>query len=189
MRKTYILSLICISFLQISFSKYSLPHKIYVPDYIYASGQKLILNGAGMRNKYYMDLYLCALYLVNKSKDAKSIMEADETMSIRLHIVSNWVTNTRMQLAIREGFNKSTNNNTKHIQQEIEMMTNAFSEKIVKDDVFETHYIPGKGCMVFKNAKHLCTIHGIEFKKALFGIWLSPNNPNHNELRKQLTGE
>ncbi len=177
-----------IIFSLIGFQNSVIAAKLDMPEYIYAAQQKLILNGAGIRNKYYMDLYVCALYLKNKSSDAQKIMDSDEVMGIRLHIISNWITSKKMQQAIQEGFNKATNNHTAHIDNEIKTVITAFNDAIVKDDVFEMHYIPGQGSLIYKNNQLKCTIKGLPFKQALFGIWLSKNNPNHLELRKQLMG-
>jgi hypothetical protein len=158
------------------------------PGHIMAEKDALFLNGAGIREKYFMDMYVIGLYLKNRSTDQNTIMNADEKMSLRLQIVSSMVSNSVMQKAVREGFEKSTNNNTAPIKNEIEAFISAFSDPITKGDNFELNYYPGVGCVVFKNGVKKTQIAGLAFKKALFGIWLG-SNPAHEELRNDLLGK
>jgi hypothetical protein len=53
-----------------------------------------------------------------------------------------------------------------------------FKNGIQKNDVFDLVYIPGTGLEASKNGTLLETISGLEFKKALFGIWLC-EKPSH----------
>jgi hypothetical protein len=158
------------------------------PGHIVAEKDALFLNGAGIREKYFMDMYVIGLYLKNRSTDQNTIMNADEKMSLRLQIVSSMVSNSVMQKAVREGFEKSTNNNTAPIKSEIETFITAFNDPIVKGDNFELNYSPGTGCVVYKNGVKKVQISGLTFKKALFGIWLG-SNPAHEELRNDLLGK
>lgn len=158
---------------------------VKMPGHIVVGEEKMLLNGAGVRNKYYIDMYVCGLYLKSRATNPHEVRNADEKMGIRLHIISGMVTNKRMQQAIREGFDKSTNNKSTVFTKEIETLISAFSEPIKKDDVFELHYSNTAGSMIFKNGLKKVQIKGLDFKKALFGIWLG-DNPSHKELRDQL---
>jgi hypothetical protein len=158
------------------------------PGHILSDKDPLFLNGAGIREKYFMDMYVCGLYLKNRSNDPSTILNADEKMGLRLVIVSSMVSNSVMQKAVREGFEKSTNNNTAPIKKEIETFITAFSDEIKKGDSFELNYVPGTGCVISKNGIEKTRIGGLPFKTALFGIWLGPN-PAHEELRNNLLGK
>ncbi|HET8752984.1 MAG TPA: chalcone isomerase family protein [Salinimicrobium sp.] len=148
----------------------------------------LVLNGAGVREKLWIDLYAAGLYLDHKSKDAKAILEADEPMAIKLHIVSKLITSDKMVDAVTEGFEKSTNGNMAPIQKKIDTMLDFFKEDIHKNDIFDLVYIPNKGVTAYKNGKARGTVAGMDFKKALFGIWLS-GNPADDDLKEDLLGK
>lgn len=148
----------------------------------------LILNGAGVREKLWIDLYAAGLYLDKKSKDAKFILDADEPMAIKLHIVSKLITSDKMVDAVTDGFEKSTNGNMAPIQKKIDVMLGYFKEDIHKNDVFDLVYIPNKGVVAYKNGKERGTVPGIDFKKALFGIWLA-GNPADDGLKDDLLGK
>ncbi len=63
-----------------------------------------------------------------------------------------------------------------------------FREKINKEDVYEFVYVPGAGTKISKNGKLKTTIQGIDFKKALFGIWLCAK-PAQESLKDADAGE
>jgi len=135
-----------------------------------------------VREKFWMDMYAGALYLNTKSTNANSIINADEPMAIKLHIVSKLITSDKMIDAVNEGFTNSTNGNTAPLQAEVNKFIGFFKEEINKNDVFDIAYIPSKGVVVYKNNSELGTIKGLAFKKALFGIWLS-ENPADKDLK------
>ena len=148
-------------------------------------GQDLVLNGAGIREKLWIDLYAAGLYLDQKSKDANAILNSDKPMAIKLHIVSKLITSKKMTEAVTEGFENSTNGNTAPIKDEINKILSFFKEDIKKNDVFDLVYFPGKGVVAFKNGEEKGVVEGKDFKKALFGIWLS-NRPADDGLKKDL---
>lgn len=149
----------------------------------------LSLNGAGLREKIVFDLYVGGLYTTTKSSDAGKIIYADEHMAITLDIVSDLVTQEKMIEAVSEGFEKSsTSKQRKELKPQIDSFIAMFSQPIVKGNEFELAYIPGTGTVVSKNGKQLGTIAGMDFKKALFGIWLG-SNPADKDLKKGLLGK
>jgi hypothetical protein len=160
---------------------------VKVPLVFKSEESALILNGAGVREKYFMDMYVGALYLKLKSNDAQKVMDADESMCMKLHIVSGMITSEKMTTAIDEGFNKSTKGNMAPLQTKINQFKAVFSEKINKGDVFDIVYDKSKGTLIYKNAKLLASIPGLDFKKALFGIWLC-TEPADEGLKKKMLG-
>lgn len=148
---------------------------------------RLVLNGGGIREKLWLDMYIGGLYLKTKSKDPDKITKADETMAIKLHIVSGLITSSKMISAINEGFEKSTKNNTTPLKAKITKFTGAFRETIDKQDIFDIIYLPGKGVGVYKNGKLKATIEGLKFKQALWGIWLC-DEPADEDLKEGMLG-
>lgn len=148
-------------------------------------GHTLQLNGAGVREKLWIDLYAAGLYLDQKNKNAQEVLNSDKPMAIKLHIVSKLITSEKMVEAVTEGFKNSTNGNTAPIQDEINTILGFFKEDIKKNDIFDLVYIPSRGVVAYKNGKERGVVKGKEFKKALFGIWLS-NRPADDGLKSAL---
>jgi len=160
---------------------------VNLPESLEVAKSKLILNGAGVRSKFFMDLYVGGLYLENKSNNPQEIIEGDEPMAIRLHIISSLITSKKMENATREGFENATKGNTEPIKIQIEEFISVFKEKIEEDDIFDLIYLPGKGLEVYKNRELKSRIEGLDFKQALFGIWLS-EKPAQKSLKKEMLG-
>lgn len=146
------------------------------------------LNGAGVREKFWIDLYAGGLYLTNPSSDANEVMNADEAMAVKLHIVSKLISSDKMIDAVEEGFENSTNGNTSALDSRIKKFIGFFEEEITKGDVFDITYQPGKGVVAYKNGEEKGTVEGMDFKKALFGIWLS-NRPADDDLKEAMLGK
>lgn len=160
-----------------------------IPSNFIVGDTKLSLNGAGSRTKFIVTVYNAGLYLKAKSGDANKIIAGNESMVIRMKIKSGFASKDKIKAALTEGFKNSTGGNTKAIQPQInQLMSTAFKEEISKGDVYDLVYTPGGGTQVLKNAKGMTVIRGIEFKKALFGIWLS-NKPAQASLKSQMLGK
>jgi len=183
------LALLVVSFLIMSFS---LGDKeiggIVMPDTIKAGDTTLELNGVGIRSKYFIKLYVGGLYLQNKTTDAKAVLNSDEPMAIRLHIISSMITSEKMEESTREGFEKSMGGDTDALKGEIEMVIDIFKKEINDGDTFDMVYVPGKGLEVYKNDKLETTIKNPKFKKALFGIWLG-KKPVQKSLKEEMMGK
>lgn len=149
-------------------------------------GEALVLNGAGIRKKaMVLKLYSGGLYLPAKSNDANAIIDGDGNMAIKLHITSGFVSSEAMSDAVRDGFDASMKGDTSSLASEIKTFIGFFSEEIVEDNIFDITHQAGKGVVVYKNGKELGTITGMDFKKALFSIWLGAD-PADSKLKKAM---
>ncbi len=187
---------------------------IKVPTKLGFAGTVRELNGAGTRVKYMMHIYVAALYLKEKSKDAKAIVNADKPMSVRLQIVSSLLTNETMVRYIREGFYRSLHGKIEPFKEHLDLVCEVFSSEPTKvGDVYDIHYTPGVGITASKNGKpfEFSKMHkngktnikllkeikhtkdgyeaipGLDFKKAIFGIWLS-DDPVDEDLKDAMLG-
>ncbi|MEH6586294.1 MAG: chalcone isomerase family protein [Halioglobus sp.] len=159
---------------------------IEMPETIDAGGTALTLSGAGIRKKMFMDIYAGGLYLVDKSIPTERIVAADESMAIRLHMVSGLVSSEAMEEATRDGFDNATDGNIASISNYIEEFIAVFREPIVEGDVFEIVYVPTKGMSIFKNGGYIKTVSGgLPFKQSTFAIWLG-DEPADNGLKRAM---
>jgi hypothetical protein len=151
-------------------------------------GETLMLNGAGLREKMWIDLYVGSLYLPTKSSNSKDIIDSKNAAAIKLDIVSGMITSDKMISAVNEGFENSTNKNTAPLKAKIDKFKSFFKEEIKKGDSFIIANIPGDGVVVFKNGVKKGAIDGYDFKKALFGIWLG-SKPADSDLKEGMLGK
>ncbi|BDY13628.1 chalcone isomerase family protein [Hydrogenimonas cancrithermarum] len=155
---------------------------------IVADGIPLKLNGSGVREKFWIDLYAVGLYLPKKERDAQKILEAKEPQLLRLVIVSSFISDKTMRKGIMEGFEKATGGDLAPLKSRIAKFVESFADRIEKGDVFELFYRPGSGLLIVKNGKEVETIEGDDFKRALFAIWLG-DKPAQKRLKENLLGK
>jgi len=168
---------------------------IDTPDTITVGQDTLILNGAALREKYAIgvDVYIGGLYLLNKSSDAMKIINADETMAIKLHLLRS-VDSKDFSDSTLAGFKESCSTigiDQKSIAKEIDLFLTVFTEGIAKNDIFDITYSKDNGIQVFKNKSKTpkVTIKNYTVKKALFGVWLTIRSEDKlNVLRKGMLG-
>jgi hypothetical protein len=159
-----------------------------LPETITVGNETLQLNGAGIREKWFMDIYACGLYLKNKSSDQNQIMSADEPLVIRMVVISGLMTQEKMVTALNEGFEKSTGGNIDAFRDKIDKFIAGHAGEIVADNVIEYQYVPGEGTTVFRNGEKRTTIEGLDFKKAVVGIWLC-DEPASESLKEKMLGK
>ena len=151
-------------------------------------GQSLVLNGAGIREKMWIDLYVGSLYLPKKSSSSKDIIDSKDACAIKLNIISGMITSEKMITAINEGFENSTGKKTAPLKAKIDKFKGFFKEEIKKGDVFIIMNDPNEGVVVYKNGAKKGTIDGHDFKRALFGIWLC-DKPADADLKTAMLGK
>ncbi len=159
-----------------------------VPDTYSAMDTELTLNGAGTRSKWFMDLYVGGLYVPQSIDDGQAVINADEPQAITLHIISDMITSERMTEATLEGFKNANNGDLSAIRDDVDRFMSVFEEEIQEGDVFDLVYLPSEGVRVLKNGEVRDTVGSLEFKKALFGIWLS-DKPAQKDLKASMLGQ
>ncbi len=158
-------------------------------------GKELVLNGGGNRTKFFINVYYCNLFVPAelKGKSAEAIMTADAPMSVILYIKTSKLTSEKFIDAIREGFQKakSAGYGTGKSEQFIGLFKGV---KMNTGDVVYLNYVPGKGVMssykfaATKKTQFMGTVPGLDFKKALYAIWLGPD-PVQSNLKDAMLGK
>lgn len=163
---------------------------VVLPETLDVEGQSLVLNGWGVRKKFFLKLYVGALYLPQKSSNADSILNSNTPIGVRLHILSKLVSAKRLEKAIKEGFAKSTGDKTAAIQHEVDQFLAFFHDNVSEDDIFDIVYSPQLGVRVLMNGRALGVISGHReaFRKALFGIWIG-HDPVQEDLKAAMLGQ
>ena len=155
-----------------------------LPDKMKAGENELLLNGAGLRKKFIIKVYAGALYLLENCNDANKIIEADEAMAVKMHFIYKAVAPDKLIEAWNTGFSKS---DISDLQEEITLFNSYFTEDAKKDEIYDIIYIPEIGTSVYMNYELKGTVPGLEFKKAVFSIWLGEQT-ELPKLKKAMLG-
>lgn len=159
----------------------NLPEKLELGD------KTVFVNGSGIRVKWFMDIYACGLYLTKKMNDPQKIMDADEPMAIRMHVISGLMSYKKLVDALKEGFEKSTGGNIGPIKAKIDKYIAAHKGDVKEDKIYQYEYVPGEGTSVVIDGRKAITVSGLDFKKAVFGIWLC-DDPADEDLKEGMLG-
>jgi hypothetical protein len=152
------------------------------------NGDLLVLNGAGLREKFWVDVYVGSLYLPTTSNDIAEILSKPEPWRIQLDFVYKEVAQEKLLDSWREGFEKNQTAETlQELQTRIATFYGFFDSSAVAKDQFWFDYQPGVGTRVSKNQQLLGVIPGEDFANALLEIWLG-NHPADKSLKKAMLG-
>ncbi|MCY4746104.1 chalcone isomerase family protein [Pelomonas sp. UHG3] len=154
------------------------------------AGQKLQLNGAGIRYKFVVKVYTAGLYLTTKASTTAEVLAAPGPKRIHISMLRDIDGNELGKLftkgmednAPREEFVKSINGVLK--------LSEIFASRkqLNNGDNFSVDYVPGLGSTVLLNGKAIGeTIKEPEFFSAMLRIWLG-DKPADTGLKEALLG-
>lgn len=177
--------MMCLVVSGVAFSQRTAGGVIFTPKTAIQS-HNLFFNGCGLREKYTIDLYAAALYLPRPSVDANKIIGDDAPMCMEIHIISNRVTRQVFTETVNEGFQNASHGKTTDAERK--QFMGVFKDEFKIGDVIRLEYLPGSGTVAVKNGQWLGSIPGLEFKKAMFSIWLG-DKPADEALKGALLGK
>jgi|AntDeeMinimDraft_4_1070355.scaffolds.fasta_scaffold00039_24 hypothetical protein len=162
---------------------------VKVPETITVEGNELNFNGGGIRSKWFMSLYVGSLYLPESTDNPNEVIGGDKPMAITLDIVSGMITSERMSDATIEGFENATSGNMEPIQEDVDAFMKNFEKEIKEGDHFRIAYLPEQGVVVYRNGEKTGTVKGgLDFKQALFAIWLG-DTPAQESVKQAMLGK
>lgn len=160
---------------------------IQLPDSLDVAGKTLFLNGAGLRTKLFFKIYAGGLYLLKPSQESDKIIQADAPMLVRMHFIYDGVSGQKLQEAWNDGFAITAPDASESLRPAINDFVTLFSEEAKKGDVYDMFWWPGHGLRIIFNGQEQAVISGLDFKQALFGIWLG-NDPVDDDLKEGMLG-
>jgi hypothetical protein len=143
------------------------------PETVDVAGQKLTLNGAGVRKRFVVSVYAGGLYLAQRSSDADAVVAADAPKRVRMVFLRD-VKKDQIMGAYREGFEKnSAGPGLADLLAKLETIAPAIPNLKEGAEMFVT-YVPGEGTTVAAAGGGKTTVPGKEFADAMFRNWLGP---------------
>ncbi|HVT59336.1 MAG TPA: chalcone isomerase family protein [Thermoanaerobaculia bacterium] len=159
---------------------------VTLPDRVDANGQTLLLNGIGLRKKFFIKVYVGGLYLPAKEKSAAKITAADAPRRMVLHFVYG-VSGKQMCDAWQEGLADNTPNATAEVKQGFNSLC-GFMEAIDKGHELVLTYLPGQGTSVEVNGKAKGTLPGKATADALLATWIGPHPGPGEDFKSAVLG-
>jgi hypothetical protein len=147
----------------------------------------LVLNGAGIRKKFFMDIYVGALYLPAKTGDASAILADTGPASVLMHFLHKEVGKDKITGGWNDGL---AANHTAEEMAALQPILNAFNalfDTVHEGDVIRIDHLPGSGTRVLINGAASGTVPGDDFYRALLKIWLGAH-PVSKALKQGMLG-
>ena len=153
-----------------------------------ANGTVLKFNGAGIRSKLVIKVYLAMLYMETPSTERDQLIADSGAKQLIMHFLYKEVDRDALVEAWNDGF--SSNGSADQLgalKTEIAAFNEMF-DTVRKGDRIVLDYVPGTGTTVLINSEQKGTIAGKEFNDLLLSIWLG-DKPVNKKLRDGLLGK
>ena len=162
---------------------------VKLADSVQVASRDLQLNGAGVRSRFFLDLYITALYLPGKSTSFAAVLADGGEKRIALHLLIG-ISADHLYSALK---NAIAANHTPAELGALEAPLKEFAaifhaiDEINKGDVVTLDYLPGSGTLVSVNRVAKGTVGGAPFYGALLKVWLG-DKPAQADLKQKLLG-
>ena len=162
---------------------------VQVDDKATVGGQELVLNGAGMRSRLFIKVYVGALYVPQKTSTAQGVLGRNQPRRMSLALQRD-VDADQLLEALRAGL--SDNNSQAEldaIKPQVEEFATIFRSvgAAKAGQLIVINYTPAEGTVIVLDGVVKGTIAGEAFNKALFNNWLG-DKPVQESLKKALLG-
>src|SRR3990170_2961351 len=145
---------------------------VQIEDTSSVAGQNLVLNGAALRKKFVVKVYVGALYLPSKQNNAAAILAADAPRRQVMHFLYD-VDKIKLVEAWEEGLKDNTPNASPEVKTAFKTLS-TWMEDMQKGQRIVLTYAPGTGTTVEVNGKNKGTLGGKAVADAILNTWVGP---------------
>lgn len=161
---------------------------VQIPEIANVEDNALLLNGAGVRSRFFVKVYVGALYLKNRETEAAAALAAPGPKSVRLHIVHSEISAEQLTSALHDGL--SANNTAA----EVEALTprinqfRALFPTVRRSDLVRLDLLSDGQTEVWVNQVKRGAVPGADFQTALLRVWLG-DKPVDKSLKQAMLGQ
>ncbi|NIA01192.1 MAG: hypothetical protein GWP13_00230 [Planctomycetia bacterium] len=161
---------------------------IELADSYRLADSELVLNGAGKRSKFFIKIYVGALYTGKRSSNADELLAATGPQSMQMTMLYKEVAAKKITAGWRDGFKANLDDAAfKQVAERLETFNKLFPD-LHEADVVRMDYIPDSGTRLSINDKQLGNIPGADFFDALLKVWIG-THPADDDLKEGLLGD
>jgi hypothetical protein len=164
---------------------------IKYPPAAQLAGSTLVLNGAGLRTRFFVKVYTAGLYIGAKAATPEAVLATPGAKRMHVVMLREIDANELGRLFTRGMQDNAPKGEFSKFIPGTLRLADIFSahKRLKPGDVFFVDYVPGVGTSVIVNGKDMGEpIKEPEFFNALLRIWLGPN-PADATLKEQLLGK
>lgn len=158
---------------------------VTVPDTVNVGGKDLVLNGMGLREKYYLDIYVGSLYLPAKTTSGASAISLDSPKRITMNFIYHAVPKDKMVEAFEEGL--AYQPNAAAMKDKFTTLEGYMTD-MATGDTIQYDYVPGTGTTITVKGVNKGTIEGKDFMEALWSVYIGQHPATENLKTGMLGG-
>ncbi len=160
---------------------------VRLPDTASVDGHDLVLNGMGLRTKFFIKVYVAGLYLPAKTSDPDHILAADEPRRTVMHFLFG-VGKEKICEAWHEGVEANRPAaEAKAVAGQLDTLC-GWMEDMEKNDTMVFTYLPDRGTSVEVKGQAKGTLEGKALADALWSTWIGPKPPGQ-DFKEGLLGQ
>ena len=159
---------------------------VTLPERATINSSPVMLNGMGLREKFWIDVYVAGLYLSVPDEDPQRIIRSKTPKRVHSVFIYPSIPKEKMQETLRENLanNPDISRETLNkIEQCLELL-----EDFRKGDEVIFDYHPEIGTRLIVKGKTKTTVMGDDFMEAIFSIYLG-KAPASEQLKSGLLGK
>lgn len=159
---------------------------ITMPDNITVENETLVLNGLGLREKYWVDVYVAGLYLPQKMSDGNDVIKANIPKRIQVEFIYSSVPQAKMIAVLEENIA----NNPQFSSATVASIRKCGSwmQDFTSGDVVVFDYNPTtEKTTIYINDATRGSIQSKEFMEAIFAMYVG-KYPATEALKQGLLG-
>ena len=162
-------------------------NSVKLDDRISVGGRALVLNGAGVRAKLMIEIYVVGLYLPQKAKDLPGVF-AKGPRRIQLNMLRSAPSEEIIKAIVDTMADNNTPAELAAVKKETDQLVSLIKpfKEVKKGDVITLDFVDG-GTLLGRNGKARGRMPGEAFNRALTKIWLG-DQPVQADLKQALLG-
>jgi len=160
---------------------------VNLPDSVEVNGKTLQLNGAGVRSKFFFDIYVAALYVAEKTHNPKTVIRQQSLRRVNMTFIYSAVEQKKITDGWVRGFEK---NNSKAEMAELAdrlARFNSFFTTCHSGDTVLFDFDEDGRTRVLFNGGEKGIIDGADFQQALLKVWFE-GYPADDDLKEGMLG-
>lgn len=151
------------------------------------SGTPLVLNGAGVRRKFFFKVYVGALYLPERASAPGTILGMAGPKRVLVYVLYEEIREDKLRETWTRGFTANTTSEERAaLAGRLQTFTGMF-QTVKRGDVIRLDYLPDRGTQVWLNDSLQGSIPGADFHRALLKLWLG-DRPADQSLQEAMLG-
>lgn len=160
---------------------------VHLEDRGTVGDQTLVLNGAALRKKFIVKVYVGGLYLPAKQSNPATVIATDAPRRMVMHFLHD-VDKGKMAEAWEDGLKDNTPNASPEVKTAFRTLS-SWMEDMKEGQRIVLTYAPGTGTTVEVNGRNQGTLGGKAVADALLNTWIGPKPGPGGDFKKGVLGQ